>query len=245
MGDPKSGVRRRRAVGTRNRIMTHLALTGEVTDETGMASTVLAAEVGYPGSSIAFAQLLSGMERSGLIEREIRGKRTYRIAAARGASAQMAAVQRKPAQAASGPPRPARETGAAAAGDAGGYLTPASQGDFDYDELARRLLVQVVRRIASGTGEREPAGPADGALEQTVAGLEQELASVRTMHGTLSAENARLRDQLRAARRSLALAQDRADGRQVTAQLDAAEVGLLERLLAPSGNEGSEGAGTG
>ena len=224
--------------------MTHLALTGEVTDETGMASTVLAAEVGYPGSSIAFAQLLSGMERSGLIEREIRGKRTYRIAAARGASVQMAAVQRKPAQAASGP-RPARETGAAAAGDAGGYLTPASQGDFDYDELARRLLVQVVRRIASGTGEREPAGPADGALEQTVAGLEQELASVRTMHGTLSAENARLREQLRAARRSLALAQDRASSRQVSGQLDAAEVGLLERLLAPSGNEGSEGTGTG
>ena len=103
----------------------------------------------------------------------------------------------------------------------------------------------MVRRLASGTGEREPAGSADGTLEQTVAGLEQELASVRTMHGTLSAENARLREQLRAARRSLALAQDRASSRQVTAQLDAAEVGLLERLLAPSGNEGSEGTGTG
>ena len=44
-----------------------------------MASTQLAAAVGYPGSSVAFAQLLSGMERSGLIEREVRGKRTYRI----------------------------------------------------------------------------------------------------------------------------------------------------------------------
>ena len=77
-------------------------------------------------------------------------------------------------------------------------------------------------------------------IEQTVAGLEQELASVRTMHGTLSAENARLREQLRAARQSLALAQDRSSTRPVTTQLDAAEVGLLERLLAPSGNEGSE-----
>ena len=242
----KSGVRRRRAVGTRNRIMSRLALTGEVTDETGMASTVLAAEVGYPGSSIAFAQLLSGMERSGLIEREIRGKRTYRIAAAPGASGQMAAMQRSPARTASGPARPARETAAAAAGEAsGGYLVPAGQGDFDYDELARRLLVQVVRQLASSTEEREPPGPGDGTLEQTVAGLEQELASVRTMHGTLSAENARLREQLRAVRRSLALAQDRASSRQVTAQLDEAEVGLLERLLAPSGNEGSEGTGTG
>src|ERR1700745_4510606 len=79
VADPKSGMRRRRAVGTRNRIMSHLALTGDIRDEAGMASTVLAAEVGYPGSSIAFAQLLSGMERSGLIEREVRGKRTYRI----------------------------------------------------------------------------------------------------------------------------------------------------------------------
>ena len=103
----------------------------------------------------------------------------------------------------------------------------------------------MVRRLASAPEERSPAGTDDGTIEQTLAGLEQELASVRTMHGTLSAENARLREQLRAARRSLALAQDRADGRQVTAQLDAAEVGLLERLLAPSGNEGSEGAGTG
>src|SRR5215831_13228033 len=115
MGDPKSGTRRRRAVGTRNRIMSHLALTGEIRDEAGMASTVLAAEVGYPGSSIAFAQLLSGMERSGLIEREVRGKRTYRITAVPGASAQLAAPERNAARPVSGPVRPAGGTTAAAA----------------------------------------------------------------------------------------------------------------------------------
>jgi hypothetical protein len=225
--------------------MSHLALTGEIRDEAGMASTVLAAEVGYPGSSIAFAQLLSGMERSGLIEREVRGKRTYRIAAVPGASAQMAATERKPARPASDSRRAARGTMATLAGDGDSYLAPAGQIDFDYDELARRLLVQVVRRLASAPGERAPAGTGDDTLEQTVAGLEQELASVRTMQGSLSAENARLRDQLRAARRSLALAQDRASSRPVSTQLDAAEVGLLERLLAPSGNEDSEGTGTG
>ena len=48
-----------------------------------MASTRLAEAVGYPGSSVAFAQLLSGMERDGLISREVRGKRTYRIALSR------------------------------------------------------------------------------------------------------------------------------------------------------------------
>ena len=70
---------RKRAVGTRERITAYLAEAGELFDANGMASTQLAAAVGYPGSSVAFAQLLSGMERSGLIGREVRGKRTYRI----------------------------------------------------------------------------------------------------------------------------------------------------------------------
>lgn len=244
MGDPK---RRRRAVGTRERIMSRLALAGEITDEAGMASTVLATEVGYPGSSIAFAQLLSGMERSGLIDREVRGKRTYRIAAVAGRSAQPGRVMPgKTARRATRSGQAARRGAAAVlAGPEGGRQPAAADpGDFDYDELARRLLVQMVRRLASAPEEER--GPADAALEQTVAGLEQELASVRTLHGTLTAENARLREQLHAARRSLALAQDRASSRQVAEQLDAAEVGLLERLLAPSGAEDSrEDAGTG
>ena len=70
---------RKRAVGTRERIIAYLTEAGELFDANGMASTQLAAAVGYPGSSVAFAQLLSGMERSGLIDREVRGKRTYRI----------------------------------------------------------------------------------------------------------------------------------------------------------------------
>src|SRR6516162_11048482 len=82
---------RKRAVGTRERIIAYLAETGELFDANGMASTQLAAAVGYPGSSVAFAQLLSGMERSGLIERDVRGKRTYRIGlgAARGGTARV------------------------------------------------------------------------------------------------------------------------------------------------------------
>src|SRR5262245_66398286 len=81
------------------------------------------------------------MERWGLIKREIRGKRTYRISPARAAVA--------PARAGAAPPprgRPAAGPGggqvAAAEGDAGGAE------DFDYDELARRLLLQVVQRLS-------------------------------------------------------------------------------------------------
>jgi hypothetical protein len=248
--------------------MSRLALAGEIKDASGMASAVLAAEVGYPGSSIAFAQLLSGMQRSGLIEREVRGKRTYRIAAAPGAAARVAATaQPSPARRAAASGRAADRTAAdrtaaavlaaavlaaaeaeeaREAGEAGRDLAAATAGpgDFDYDELARRLLVQVVRRLSAAPGEdlRAPGSPE---LEQTVAGLEQELASVRTMHGTLTAENARLREQLRAARRSLTLAQERPGGLQLSEQLDAAEVDLLERLLAPSGKDRREDAETG
>ena len=82
MGGRNPG-RRTRALGTRDRVLSYLA-DGEISDPKGMASTVLAEAVGYPGSSAAFAQLLSGMERDGLITREVRGKRTYRIILAPG-----------------------------------------------------------------------------------------------------------------------------------------------------------------
>jgi hypothetical protein len=226
-----------------------------------MASTRLAEAIGYPGSSVAFAQLLSGMERSGLIEREVRGKRTYRIylsaaaatsAAASGTSAAKTAdasseghrKARVPARRkAAGAPTPVG-TGKSGArtGDAGpdpavpGGSPGDAPGDFDYDELARRLLVQVVRRLAAQPAADDgqvasASGPDDTTLAQTVAGLEQELASAWTMHGTLTAENVKLREQLRAAQRSLAFAEERAHRMPITEHLDSAEVVLLERLL--------------
>jgi hypothetical protein len=93
-----------------------------------MASTRLAEAVGYPGSSVAFAQLLSGMERDGLINREVRGKRTYRITL----SAQ--------------PARLAADTGRHDA------ALPAVKVAFpaviDYDELADRVIMRLLRRLA-------------------------------------------------------------------------------------------------
>src|SRR5487761_623999 len=79
VGDGKKTTRKR-ATGTREHVVTYLAESGALQDKDGLASNRLAAAVGYPGSSVAFAQLLSGMERSGLIKRDVRGKRTYRIA---------------------------------------------------------------------------------------------------------------------------------------------------------------------
>jgi hypothetical protein len=222
---------RKRAVGTREHIISYLTEVSELFDANGMASTRLAAAVGYPGSSVAFAQLLSGMERSGLIEREVRGKRTYRIRlgpvtiASPGGPARIGGpFPGTVPRVASGPP------GLAAAGG----IPAASTAGFDYDELARRLLVQVVRRLGAadpdaGQPETGPADPAE--LQQTVTGLEYELATAWTKHGKLAEENVRLREQLSAAQRSLALAAERVRKVPVSTGLDSTEVVLLQRLL--------------
>jgi hypothetical protein len=288
----RNRARRTRALGTRDRVLSCLA-DGEISDPKGMASTVLAEAVGYPGSSAAFAQLLSGMERSGLIEREIRGKRTYRIAAtSMGHNEQAAPGSGRGGENAPGPGRdraadaPASrrragtreaDSGVAVAAGPDDQRTPAGEGgrtsdlmaaasqapDFDYDELARRLLIQVVRRLAvspgdgpapghdaggpeqPGGGPAEPASEAD--LQQTVAGLEQKLASVRSRQRRLTAENAKLREQLQAAQRSLAQAEERASAAQVAGQLGGPELQLLERLLSATqdqpGRQEEAGAG--
>ena len=86
---------------------------------------------------------------------------------------------------------------------------------FDYDELARRLLAQLVRRLA------------------TAADLESELASAWTKHGQLAEENIRLREQLRAAEESLTLARESLRRLSDPADLDSSELVLLQRLLGP------------
>jgi hypothetical protein len=227
---------RKRAVGTREHIISYVTEVGELFDANGMASTRLAAAVGYPGSSVAFAQLLSGMERSGLIEREVRGKRTYRIRlgpvaiagsggpGGLGGLGGLGGSARVPIQGAM--PRVAGAAAGIAA--AGGIPAPGTAG-FDYDELARRLLVQVVRRLAATDPEASPQAPSE--LQQTVTGLEYELASAWTKHGKLAEENVRLREQLRAAQRSLAQAAERVRKLPVSTGLDSSEVVLLQRLL--------------
>ena len=225
---------RKRAVGTRERIIAYLTEAGELFDANGMASTQLAAAVGYPGSSVAFAQLLSGMERSGLIEREVRGKRTYRIGLgpARAGAARVVSGVTPGMRAASAVPG---TPGISPVGTSG----PGAAG-FDYDELARRLLVQVVRRLAATDAEAggldrpaagQPAAPDLSALQETVSGLKYELAAAWSKHGKLAEENVRLREQLMAAQRSLALAADQVRRWPAGTDLSSNEVMLLQRLL--------------
>ena len=283
MGDVQAG-RPKRAVGTRDRVMRFLAAAGEISDPHGMASTALADAIGYPGSSIAFAQLLSGMEKSGLIERDIRGKRTYRItpvavpAGTPGEPGAASSARRssrlrpgrpetgqhghsRPGASRQGASQPgaSRARGRAVGGGHGPAAVAAGAEDFDYDKLARRLLVQLVQRLAtapadvpepsaasspaagtSGPPGEEPA-PGDAALARTVENLEHKLASVRTRQRKLTEENAQLREQLRAAQESLVRAQEHADSGRIAGQLDSAEAGLLERLLSPLRDRGDRG----
>jgi hypothetical protein len=251
---------RKRAVGTRERVIAYLTETGSLADLNGMASTQLAAAVGYPGSSVAFAQLLSGMERSGLIEREVRGKRTYRISLGQaGGTIRAGEMGRALGEGVTGAGAaavigagmaPAAAGARGAAAGAGRAVAGAGPDGFDYDELARRLLVQVVRRLAAAGPEATPPDhqvPADqSALQQTVTGLEHELAAAWSKHGKLAEENVRLREQLRAAQRSLALAAEQVRRLPGRTDLDSSEVVLLQRLLAPGGPDGwggPDGAG--
>ena len=149
-------------MGTREHIIAYLTEVNELFDANGMASTQLAAAVGYPGSSVAFAQLLSGMERSGLIEREVRGKRTYRISLGLAHAIGPGGTVR-----ASGIPEVAMSVGGGGPAGVGGSGGPGGAGEvgsgigaagFDYDELARRAAGPGRQAAGRGRAGGEPPG---------------------------------------------------------------------------------------
>ncbi len=71
-----------------------------------------------------------------------------------------------------------------------------------------------------------------------MASLEQKLASAASRQRKLTAENTRLREQLREAQQSLAEAQERASA--AAERFGTAELQLLERLLAPLREPGGQ-----
>ena len=108
--------------------------------------------------------------------------------------------------------------------------------------------MQVVRRLAatdagaSGlegsaavagqpTAAGQPAAPDPSVLQETVSSLKYELATAWTKHGKLAEENVRLREQLQAAQRSLAMAAEQVRRLPTGTDLNSNEVMLLQRLL--------------
>lgn len=117
----------------RSRIREYLAEHGPIVDPSGRATTVLKDAIGYEGSPVAFIQLVTAMDKSSEIEREIRGKRTYRIT---GLASGTSAGTSPRAHTAAAHPGSSSLPARAGAG---------AQLDVDYDELARALLRETWR----------------------------------------------------------------------------------------------------
>lgn len=105
----------------RARIREHLLHAGPVAASSGNATSALREAVGYEGSAVAFIQLVAAMERDGEVERDIRGKRTYRIAAGPHVKVRQSPESEPPAQ-----------------------PSPAGPVEIDYELLARSIVREMM-----------------------------------------------------------------------------------------------------
>jgi hypothetical protein len=125
----------------RSRIREYLAEHGPIVDPSGRATAVLKDAIGYEGSPVAFIQLVTAMDKSKEIERQIRGKRTYQISGLE-SGAPAVSPSRAPAVATPAVVHPV--TGAAI--------------EVDYDELARALLRETWRLAELASSQTSSAG---------------------------------------------------------------------------------------
>jgi hypothetical protein len=172
----------------RNRIVEYLAQQGAVVDSSGKATSVLKKAIAYEGTDAGFTQVVAAMAKAGLLNRQIRGKRTYRIS-----------------NNANGGVR-------GAVAGAGSDTGSGHEGPMDYDELAAALLAQVTRAAAAPTDTSESASWARRRLEQLEArnaALQRDVARANAEAESVAAERDILQTQLEAAQHNLSLLTDR------------------------------------
>jgi chromosome segregation ATPase len=196
---------------TRQQVAEYLTLHGPLEDAKGRATAKLMETLGYTGSVANFAQLISNMDRSGQLTRDVRGKRTYRIEGA------ASALNPSP-----GDPRAETET-----------------ADLDYDKVASALLIQVVQNLTKGQRGGENDGSwarrRIERMERRIDELQRDLTLSRAESKTLVAERDELRLQLEHSEGNLALMTERIATRkpretQLSKLLDADERALLHQL---------------
>lgn len=168
----------------RNRIVEYLATHGAVDDASGKATSVLKKAIGYEGTDAGFTQVVAAMAKAGLLTRQIKGKRTYRISHSGKSDVR------------------------------GGVAAPSVNGDgqMDYDELAATLLAQVTRVAATPADTSESASWARRRLEQLEArnaALQRDVAHANAEAEAIAAERDVLQNQLEAAQHNLSLLTDR------------------------------------
>jgi hypothetical protein len=185
----------------RNRIIEYLTEHGSVADSSGKATSVLKQAISYEGTDAGFTQVVAAMAKAGLLDRDIRGKRTYRISHSAGANGAHGVAANGAHGANGAAPR-------RAATDA----DTAESGSMDYDELAAALLARVARVAASPTESADSTTWARRRLEQLEARnatLQREVARANAETATVEAERDSLRAQLEAAQHNLELLTDR------------------------------------
>jgi len=170
---------------TRTQIAQYLAQHGPVDDPTGRATAKLRKAIGYENTEASFTQLIANMDRAGMLIREIKGKRTYRILA--------------------GPDSPPLSVE---------NPTDATEGiDMEYDKVASALLVQVVQTLTQGQRGQTAGGSwarrRIDRLERRIHDLERELTQAKVESKAVEAERDALRVQVVHSEGNLALLTDR------------------------------------
>ena len=196
-----------RDTSARKRIADYLANNGSIEDRSGRASGLLKEAIDYQGGDAGFHQLISSMEKSGELRREIRGRRTYRISAVAGS-------------------KPAMNGSSAISGSVTTQL--------DYDELAATLLARVAQVLSNSQGSTDPASWARRRIEQLetrVDELQRELARARAEAKTNADDRDELRGRLDAASHNLELLAERVETNRSRPGRAAERLGSDEQAL--------------
>ena len=221
----------------RDQIIEYLATYGPVADASGGATAVLRERLGYEGTAAAFTQLVAALGNSGELQRTIKGKRTYRIAAG-------------------GSPKDSSEARPKRNNAIGGSPT-ATSDVIDYDELALSLLARIATIISDeetrAEGNRAHAGGKSEnwavrriqKLDRRVNELEKELARERALQGLIAEERDSYRQKFEHSVGNLAVLAETSSGkkRAIDDRLGDDDRLLLQRLLTRSTLEASERAG--
>ena len=221
----------------RDQIIEYLANYGPVEDVSGGATAVLRERLGYEGTTAAFTQLVAALGNSGELQRTIKGKRTYRIAA--GASSTDSSEA-----------RPKRNPTI----DRSLTLTPDA---IDYDELAYSLLARIATIISDRETQGEENRPhADSKsenwavrriqkLDRRVKELEKEIARERALQRLTAEERDSYRQKFEHSVGNLAVLAESSSGKKkaIDDRLGDDDRLLLQRLLTSSTFEPSEQAG--
>jgi len=208
-----------RVSDTRQHIIDYLSTNGPIDDGSGRATSILKEAVGYESGDAGFSQLVSSMEKARQIQRDIRGKRTYRISVVEGAVATAASTS----------------------------TTQASIEAIDYDELATALLARAASVITTPQAPAESTGWARRRIEQLegrIDELQRELLRTKAEAKANAEERDEVRGQLEAASHNLSLLTEQGQSSQkgrAAQRLGSDERALLYELRGQRRSSGRTG----